>query len=304
MRVRVAAFVKRAAATLGLGVVALSGCSRGPGGLDQGVSGFRHPESVLHDPVGDVYLVSNINENPRAKDANGFISRVAPDGRNLELRWIEGGRDGVELHAPKGMALSGDRLYVADLDAVRMFDRATGAPRGTLHPPGALALNGLAAAPDGSVYATDTAWGADSDASTGADAIFVILPDDTVRTLCRGPSLGQPNGIVVDATGVYIASWRDAAVLRVGADCAVTPVARFTASGLDGLVRLPGGDFLVSSWHGRSVWRVVDAGSPAPDVRTQFSHRAVPGIGYDVARTRLLVPFYETGEVGFQEGVR
>src|SRR5439155_11692308 len=44
------------------------------------VEGFLTPESVLHDPVQDIYFVSNINGSPTAKDNNGFISRVRPDG--------------------------------------------------------------------------------------------------------------------------------------------------------------------------------------------------------------------------------
>jgi hypothetical protein len=55
-------------------------------------AGFKTPESILHDAVGDVYLVSNINGTPSAKDNNGFISRVSPDGKVQTLKWIEGVR--------------------------------------------------------------------------------------------------------------------------------------------------------------------------------------------------------------------
>lgn len=83
------------------------------------VTGFSTPESVVHDAVDDVYLVSNINGEPLAEDGNGFISRVTPDGEVEALRWIDGEADGVELNAPKGMAVLGDTLYVADIDCVR-----------------------------------------------------------------------------------------------------------------------------------------------------------------------------------------
>ncbi|HEB52872.1 MAG TPA: hypothetical protein ENI87_06430, partial [bacterium] len=87
------------------------------------------PESVLYDPASDVWLVSNIAGEPLAKDGNGFIARVSPDDGSARA-WIEGGRNGVTLHAPKGMALLGDDLWVADIDVVRRFDRRSGAPRG------------------------------------------------------------------------------------------------------------------------------------------------------------------------------
>ncbi len=72
------------------------------------VPGFSKPESVLHDSTQDIYFVSNVNGSPTAKDNNGFISRVRPDGAIENLKFIEGGRAGVTLNAPKGLALSGD----------------------------------------------------------------------------------------------------------------------------------------------------------------------------------------------------
>src|SRR5256886_1138508 len=50
------------------------------------VEGFLTPESVLHDPAQDIYFVSNINGGPTAKDNNGFISRVRPDGDRKSTR--------------------------------------------------------------------------------------------------------------------------------------------------------------------------------------------------------------------------
>ena len=37
---------------------------------------FRVPESVIYDKDNDVVYVSNMNDNPREKDGNGFISRL------------------------------------------------------------------------------------------------------------------------------------------------------------------------------------------------------------------------------------
>jgi hypothetical protein len=73
---------------------ALGGCAAGEReeASDQMIRvadvGLSTPESVLHDAVADVYLVSNINGSPLGKDGNGFISRLAPDGSLLELKWI------------------------------------------------------------------------------------------------------------------------------------------------------------------------------------------------------------------------
>jgi hypothetical protein len=82
--------------------------------------GFKTPESVMYNAKEDVYLVSNINVDgiPTKKDNNGFISKLAPDGTVLNLKWIAGGANDVTLNAPKGMAIVGGTLYVTDLDTV------------------------------------------------------------------------------------------------------------------------------------------------------------------------------------------
>src|SRR5512146_3108429 len=123
------------------------------------VPGFSSPESVLHDSAQDVYFVSNINGSATAKDGNGFISRVTPEGAVVNLRFIEGGKNGVVLNAPKGMALAGDTLWVADIDAVRAFDARTGAPLDSV------SLSTLAAVFLNDITATRSGGGSSSSSS-------------------------------------------------------------------------------------------------------------------------------------------
>src|SRR5690606_30575053 len=53
-------------------------------------AGLAAPEAVLYDPEEDVYLVSNVSGDPLAKDGNGFISKVSPEGKIIELKFIDG----------------------------------------------------------------------------------------------------------------------------------------------------------------------------------------------------------------------
>ena len=69
---------------------------------------MRTPESVCYDSVRNQLYVSNINLGE--KEESGFISKLSPDGKILDLKWIVG------LKAPKGLAVSGNNLYVADVD--------------------------------------------------------------------------------------------------------------------------------------------------------------------------------------------
>jgi DNA-binding beta-propeller fold protein YncE len=71
---------------------------------------FKTPESAVYDEKRAVIYVSNMNLNPRQKDGNGFISKVAKDGKIIQLEWISG------MSSPKGLALYGNTLYTADID--------------------------------------------------------------------------------------------------------------------------------------------------------------------------------------------
>ena len=160
--------------------------------------GLQTPESVLYDAEQDVYFISNINGQPLAADNNGYISRLNPDTMQGEMKFIEAGKNNVTLNAPKGMAVMGDTLYVADLNTVRKFDRKTGAPKGEVKIPGATFLNDLAT--DGKVvYASDSGLKAGAGGNfepTGTDAIWQISGDKATK-IASGTDLNRPNGLEV-----------------------------------------------------------------------------------------------------------
>ena len=258
------------------------------------VDGFRSPESVLHDSVQDVYFVSNINGGPLAKDNNGFISRVRPDGVVENLKFIEGAHNGVTLNAPKGLALAGDTLWVADIDVLRAFDAKTGVPLDSisLATLGAVFLNDVAVAPTGAVYVTDTGIRFDDVGNVlhpGPDRIFRIGPDRQVTTAARGDTLGRPNGIALDAAGKRfilaplggksVSAWKPG-------DKGPTAIAAGPGS-YDGVV-IARGRIFVSSWKDSTV----SAYETGQEVRI-ISGVGAADIGYDAKRNRLLLPFVD-----------
>lgn len=256
--------------------------------------GFATPESVLHDPEADVYLVSNINGGPLEQDDNGFISRLSPDGELLELRWIDGASDDVTLNAPKGMTVQGSLLYVADIDCIRMFDRATGAPAGEACPSTASFLNDVAAAPDGgSVFFTDSGLDA-AFASTGTDAVYRLADDGRITVLLREEGLGAPNGVAVGSRGIFVVTFMSGEVFRLDAEGNRTDVMPASERQIDGIEMMDDGGFLMSSWGDQAVYRVGGDGS----VSQVLSDVDAPAdIGYDRERNRVLVPLFNANEV-------
>ncbi len=255
--------------------------------------GFETPESVLHDPEQDVYLVSNINGDPFAADGNGFISRVSPDGEVLELRWIDGSREGVTLSAPKGMAIQGGSLFVTDIDCVRIFDRATGTPTGEVCVPGATFLNDIAPDDQGTLFVTDSGF-EPGFGSSGTDALYRLSSDGRMAAIAQGEWLGRPNGVAVGARGIFVVTFGSGEVIQFAVDGAHTRVMPASDRQLDGVEFLDDGGFVFSSWGDRAVYRVRGDGGVS---RIVEDLDAPADIGIDRVRERVLIPLFNRNEV-------
>lgn len=245
--------------------------------------GFSAPESVLWDAGSRLFYVSNVAGSGKAKDGQGWVSLLGEDGRILAPQWAKG------LNAPKGLALSRGRLYAADIDHVAVIDLKTGAVLERIPAPGALFLNDAAAAPDGSVYVSDTL----------ADAIWRLRPDGVLEEWARGDRLEGPNGLHVRGGRLYVAAWGKAAGdfstkvpgrlywldLRTKErhDVSKTPLGN-----LDGLEPASGGGWLVTDWKAGKLWRVADPSGEAVLLATGLEGAA--DIGYDPRKRLIAVP--------------
>ena len=114
---------------------------------------FDTPESALWNADENSYFVSNIAGESDAADGIGWIAKLDANGGVTEPRWVDG------LHAPKGMALSGGNLYVADLTDLVEIDASTGEMLSRIAVPNALFLNDVTASND-TVWVSDTFGGA------------------------------------------------------------------------------------------------------------------------------------------------
>ena len=247
-------------------------------------TGFTQPEAVRYDPAQDVYFVGNWGSGDAgAKDNNGYISRVNPDGVIDQLRFIAGGTGGAVLHAPRGMTIVGDTLWVVDADAVRGFNRRTGAPIATVdfsaHKLGF--LNDIAAGSDG-LYITDT----------GTDRIYRISAGK-ISVAVESSTLGGPNGITWDATGqrFIVVPYGGAPVIRAWnpGSTTLTDVGKSTGSKYDGVEVLSGNRVLVASQTDSSL-HLFSNGSGRVIIRTGG---APADIAVDTKRNRVAVPFVD-----------
>jgi DNA-binding beta-propeller fold protein YncE len=250
--------------------------------------GLEQPACVLYDAALDVYLVSNVNGDASARDGNGFISRLGPDGNVLELSWIQGGANGVTLDAPRGLAIAGDKLYVADIDTVRVFERTTGKPAGKLAFGPAFFVSDVASAPAGDVLYVAERGGAKPGQPARKAVLAAIYAFDgaTSRLLRKGAELGEPAALAADDDGVWVVA-KSGALYRVRPDGTQDSVTQLPERGLTGLVRTRGGRLLVASAGASAVY----VGKPEGPFEAFATELQAPGdIGYDERRSKLLVP--------------
>lgn len=154
------------------------------------LDGFRNPESVVYDAKRKVLYVSNVNGAPDGKDGNGFISRVSPGGKMIEAAWIKG------LNAPKGLAISRDKLYAADIDSLIEIDLKTGAISKRYAAPRAKFLNDVAADQAGNIYVSDMM----------DDAIY-RLAGGTFEVWLKDARLESPNGLYSEPGRLIEGAW-------------------------------------------------------------------------------------------------
>ncbi|MGE0871860.1 MAG: SMP-30/gluconolactonase/LRE family protein [Kofleriaceae bacterium] len=258
------------------------------------VEGLSTPESVLFDEAGDRYIVSNINGQPAAADDNGFLSVVTPSGE--ATKWIDGAKPDVKLDAPKGMAISGDMLWVADITVVRRFDLKTGAQKDDVKIKGATFLNDVVSDGAGGVYVSDSGLDA-SFKPTGTDAIYQIDTAGKVTPRAKDKALGAPNGLVRAADKLWAVTFGTGEVYEVDAKGAKQNVSKPPKGQLDGIVALEGGDVLVSSWEGKAVYR----NTPGGEWKEVISGVESPAdIGWDSKRKRVLIPLFAQNKVMIQ----
>jgi hypothetical protein len=248
--------------------------------------GFQVPESVLHDG-GNRLIVSNIVGEPMDANGTGYLSILSLDGEVVEERWAEG------LDAPKGMAIAGDRLYVADITNIRVVDLGTGELVETLPAEGSVFLNDVAASDDGSVFVSDML----------ANIIYRVS-DGSVEAWLQDEALMMPNGLWVDGGRLVVGTWggnmqpdftteEPGGLISIDLQSqAIEPVAGAERFGnIDGVVKI-GEDFFVTDFIAGVLYRVSEGSEPE-----SYATLATGSADLGTDGRTLFVPMMMDGEV-------
>jgi len=260
--------------------------------------GFKTPESIEYYPAEDVYLVSNINGDGLTADGNGFIAKIKPDGSVIKLKWIDGTQNGVVLNAPKGLAIQGDNLYVADIDQVHIFELPSGKQKTSVKIKNSTFLNGITPGNGDFVYVTDSGLkaGKKSYAPSGTDAIYKVRANGKYELIVKDKNMGHPNGIIADGKEIIVVTFISGEVFRIDAKGKRHNLPRPPKGDLDGLIKLDDGRLVMSSWGGSALY-VLNQDNTYSILADSLD--AAADLGFDTKRQRVLIPLFNQNKLVF-----
>lgn len=213
--------------------------------------GFSDPEGVALAPDG-AYFISNVAGEGETKDGAGWISKLSVDGEVTAARFIDG------LDGPKGMAVHDGLLYVADIDQVRTFDAASGAPGAVIAIPDAKFLND-AALWRGEIYVSDS----------GTARIWRLSAEGPALWR-EGEELKGVNGLLGDGERMLVSTMTSGSLYEATSDGGWRELASgmIDADGIGVVPESAGGGYLVSSWPGE-IYHVGADGSVTSILNTR-----------------------------------
>lgn len=249
---------------------------------------LRFAESCTFDPAKNLILAMNAGVSEDMQPNDGYVSLLNPDGSVHTAKWIGNDRNGLELNQPLGSAVRNGRLYVADIDHVRIFDLASGQPQGAVRVEGATGLNGIGVTADGTVYASNT---------RDPQRIYKVTPDGQSSIFLEGAPLMSPNGVAIDNNGNIV-------VINIGNNHVMTfnPAGQLinteyaAESGNDGVVVLADGTKIVSSVRFGSISR-IRPGQQAEVIAVGIPSAA--SICYDSIQNQIVIPMNNNNAMGF-----
>lgn len=249
------------------------------------VTGLSTPESFIVDEETGNYFISNINGSPADKDGNGFITKIDPTGKVVQLKFIDSTKGGP-LHAPKGMTVVGKILYVADIDHVKGYDKNSGmlAHDVDLTEFNATFLNDLTRDTNGNVYVSDTF----------SEFIARIDPSrqNRISMVAKGPQLGQPNGLMIypKTNSLVMVSLGSGKVAEVTPQGALKPLVDQTFKNLDGVDYDSAANIYFSSHSGGQIYKLTPDGKLS---LFQENLNTPADINIDRKNNLLLVPSFQ-----------
>lgn len=243
---------------------------------------LKVPESVFFDEKNQRLYVANLDgKGPWEKDGKGSIAIVTLSGKILNPEWIKG------LHAPKGMAIFDELLFVADVDSVVIIHIPKGQVVKKIHVAESQALNDLTCDKRGNIFVSDS-----------RTKKIHRISAEKLEVTTHIDGLKGPNGVLFTDRTLYFVD--AGAFYKLGKDNEKILIADGMEGGTDGIEQIDENSFIISCWAG-AVWHVKLNGEKKLllDTRTEKINSA--DIGYDRKNRIVYVPtFWKNNVVAYK----
>jgi len=219
----------------------------------------------------------------------GYISAVQPNGQVIDYKWIDGANSGTPLNDPLGMAVFAGKLYVADIDYVRIFNVFTGQSIANIHVPGVTSFNDVTPF-WGGVFVSDPGFDFTTNTPTGTDAVYKVNGvTNQVSVVASGSQLANPNGLLYyPGKGLIVNPMTSPTVRLIDISSGqVSNFATLPEVGYDGVAKT-GGSLYFNNPISGNVYRTDLNGGNATLLATYPNFPA--DINADKFRNRLLIP--------------
>jgi sugar lactone lactonase YvrE len=239
-------------------------------------------ESVIYDKKRAVLYVTNLNMEPRQKDANGFVSRVSTDGKITDLHWVDG------MHAPKGTAIVGDTLYVADIDELIVIDINKGEIARKVPATGAGMLNDITSDSEGNLYISDS------------DANKILKYSKGILTDWLSNGLNLPNGLLAENNRLLLASMGSMDLVSIDLDSKSASKLADSLGAADGISFIGIKDYyIVTDWNGE-IFMVNPDKTRTSLLKTSDKQINTADCEYIAEKKLLLVPsFFKNSVIAY-----
>lgn len=228
---------------------------------------LQNPESVLYDPTSNSLYVSSMG--------SGTIVRMDINGEVIKKDWVTG------LNSNKGLALFNGLLYTAETSAIAVIDVDKGSIVKRIPIEGAQMLNDVAINAKGVIYVSDTRAGKVYRIEDGKPTVYL-------------ENIPGANGLLTVNSDLYVVG--STTFQKVNAQKEITKIADGFESGLDGIVMVAEGEFVLSNYKGLLYYVKAD-GTNQLLLDSRANGIMANDISYNSNTKTLYVPSFGTNRI-------